>query len=1030
MSEFLILPQHPSLRILTWNINGARTKLEKRPVLDWICQYDIVSLNEIKTSLCVSLPGYVEYRKTQKNFAHRGGTVVFVKNCLSQFVMSVDFGAEDQVWLKLKCVPTVLFGFCYVPPSDSPYFTHHAFAAIHERVVDNDNSRVLIMGDLNARLGTSVRCVLDDEPQVNHTLFTYPLIPDEVANPNDNAYILTTMCKDNDLLVINNLKYDTKHFVGGKTYKKKDVWVSELDVAVASRQLVYDIIDFQVYQTAHLPSDHAPVALELRLPTVDLSMLDKRASMLGCYATLTGGGGARGGGVRRPVGYNAINPDFFVAGIPVPETLYDMNNVNTFNTNVVSVLYECAKESRAAVVREEDDNSMDRWERLLRETDHKRVWQAINWKGNLETYDKSLVTPSDEEFKEYFGNDTNPGNVNVAEMGLIDTAVNIPLLDDPITPQEVVAQIARVKPDKACGPDGVPPGVFKLLPPNWILCIATLFNLIFNSGSYPNLWSKAKFFTIFKRGNRKDPKSYRGINVLNSIAKLYDMVLCCRLEHWFRPYREQAGAQQGRGCIEHVLTLRLLTDYAKKKKKKLFVTFVDFSQAYDMVPRDIMLRVLRRLGCGAVMLGAIAAMYTVTESVLGTVVFATTMGVRQGSPTSCLLFIIFVNDLIKYVKENCEDDGFLSWLHILVLMDDTVLLATTRERMLYKIGLMKTFCDDYGMKVNEAKTKFFVVGGSAADLEPVRVAGLEVERCQQYTYLGATFTADGSVHQAVRTHALAKTAHVAKFVSFIKKNNDVPFQVKKKVFDAALMSAILYGCESWLNADLKPIVKLYNWALKTLLDVRMTTCNDVCYIESGNPPINAVIKKKQRKFLKSVWRERCDLNDDPLILALKTVMEARYNTKDYVHDLIHNDQDDVDISIRDLKHSLQQSVSSRRTTYLEINPSLCVHPVYLEKKHNVCERDRVAFTRFRVSSHSLAVEVGRWSRRGRGRLPLEERLCPCGQIQTELHVVQHCTLTQHLRHNHNFSIIQDLFNNTFSNESSCKIIRQILETYD
>ena len=63
-------------------------------------------------------------------------------------------------------------------------------------------------------------------------------------------------------------------------------------------------------------------------------------------------------------------------------------------------------------------------------------------------------------------------------------------------------------------------------------------------------------------------------------------------------------------------------------------------------------------------------------------------------------------------------------------------------------------------------------------------------------------------------------------MSFIKKNNDVPFQVKKKVFDAALMSAVLYGCESWLNADMKPIVKLYNWALKTLLDVRMTTCND------------------------------------------------------------------------------------------------------------------------------------------------------------------------------------------------------------
>ena len=1024
--EFLIEPQQHYLSILTWNINGARTKLEKCTVLAWICQYDIVSLNEIKTDMAVSLPGYVGYRNTQQNLAHRGGTVVFVKNHLSQFVSSVDLSVDDQVWLKLDCVPTVLFGFCYVPPSDSPYFTHYSFAAIHERIVDSESSSVIIIGDLNTRFGASVRNVLRNDPSVSDA-FTYPIIPDNVVNPNDNALVLSTLCKDNDLLVINNLKSESKHFVGGKTYKKKDEWVSELDVVVASRQLISEIVNFEVHQTARLPSDHAPVTLEMRLPRVKLSVLDKRASMLGGHYSM--GGGDLAGGMRRPLGFRAINVDVFSASIPATDMLYDMNDVNKFNTNITDALYNCAKESYG-VEREEDANisSFDRWERLLREGDHKRVWEAINWKGNLQAYDKSVVVPSDEEFKEYFENMFNSDNANNVEMYRVDAAVTIPLLDDPITSQELAAQVARLKPDKACGPDGIPPGIFRLLPANWIICITTLFNLIFSSGSYPALWSKAKFFAIFKRGDRRDPSNYRGINVMNSIAKLYDMVLCCRLEYWFKPYREQAGAQRGRGCIEHILTLRLLTDYARKKKQKLFVTFVDFSKAYDNVPRDMLMRVLRRLGCGAVMLGAIAAMYAVTESVLGTAVFTTMMGVRQGSPTSCLLFIIFVNDLIKAVKENCEDDGFLSWLHILVMMDDTVLLATTRERMLHKIGLMKTYCDNYGMKVNETKTKFFVVGGNVTDREPLQVAGMEVQPCEEYSYLGSTFTADGSLHQAVRTHASAKTAHVVKFVSFLKKNNDIPFIVKKRVFDAALMSAVLYGCESWLSADLKPITKMYNWALKTLLDVRMTTCNDVCYIESGNPPIQAVIKNKQRKFLRSIWRERAQFNDDPLILALRTAMGARYNTKDYVQGLINMDVNDVDIAMTELRHKMQHTTSSRRKTYLEINPSLCAHSIYL-KQQNVPEKDRIAFTRFRVSSHSLAVEVGRWNRRGRGRLPLEERVCVCGDIQTEVHVVQYCTLTQNLRDLHGFSTIQDIFNERFSHESTCSLIRNILDIY-
>ena len=970
--KFLVQPQQHYLNILTWNINGAKTKLEKFNVMSWINKYDIISLNEIKTELCVSLPGYVGYRKTNTQNSHRGGTIVFVKNCLSRFVKSVDVTVDDQVWLRLECVPTILFGFCYVPPSDSPYFSHYSFAAIHERIVDSESSHVILMGDLNTRFGASVRDMLRGEFSRHDTL-SYPLIPDEFVTPSDNAFMLSTICQDNDLLVINNLKTDNKHFVSGKTYKKKDVWVSELDVVVASHQLVCDIADFQVHQTAFLPSDHAPVSLEMRLPAVNLAALCERAGMLGGHSSLMGEG-RRGGCLRRPVGFNSINHDLFKNSIPASDMLYDIDDVNIFNINITDALYKCAKESYGGTVREENDNSVNRWEKLLREGDDKRVWQAINWRGNLHTCTKSQVTPSDEQFKEYFENNFNVNDVNIVDEGLVNTAVSIPLLDNPITPQEVAVQASRIKSDKACGPDGIPPGVFKLLPADWILCIATLFNSIFNSGCYPDVWSKTKFFTIFKRGDRMNPGNYRGINVMSSIAKLYDMVLCCRLEQWFKPCREQAGAQRGRGCTEHILTLRLLTDYAKKKKRKLFVTFVDFSQAYDKVPRDVLLRVLKRLGCGSVMLGAIAAMYAVTESVLGSAVFATTVGVRQGSPTSCLLFILFVNDLIKSIKENCGDDGFLSWLHILVLMDDTVLLATTRERMIHKLRLLKNYCDDYGMKVNEVKTKFFVVEGNEVDMEPLRVAGLEVLRCQQYLYLGSTFTADGSLHQAVRAHALAKTAHVIKFVSFIKKNNDVPFQVKKRVFDAALMSAVLYGCESWLNADLKPIVKLYNWALKTLLDVRMTTCNDVCYIESGNPPIQAVIKKKQRKFLRSMWSERAHLADDPLMHALRTVMGARYNTKHYVQDLIHNDVDDVEIEMRSLVSAVQHSTSSRRITYVDMNPSLCAHPIYL--KHQVVpETDRVSFTRFRVSSHSLAVEVGRWSRRGRGRLPVEERLC-------------------------------------------------------
>ena len=94
-------------------------------------------------------------------------------------------------------------------------------------------------------------------------------------------------------------------------------------------------------------------------------------------------------------------------------------------------------------------------------------------------------------------------------------------------------------------------------------------------------------------------------------------------------------------------------------------------------------------------------------------------------------------------------------------------------------------------------------------------------------------------------HANAKLCHLLKYISFVKKNNDIPFCIKRRVFDAALMSAILYGCESWLSGDLKPITKLYNWGLKQLLGIRMTTSNVLCCVEAGYPALADVVRNRQ-----------------------------------------------------------------------------------------------------------------------------------------------------------------------------------------
>lgn len=122
-----------------------------------------------------------------------------------------------------------------------------------------------------------------------------------------------------------------------------------------------------------------------------------------------------------------------------------------------------------------------------------------------------------------------------------------------------------------------------------------------------------------------------------------------------------------------------MCDVARKKSISFFVTFVNFFQTYDLVPLQVLFRVLKHVGCDLVMLTELMSMNALTENVVGIALVAVNLGVRQVSTTFCLLSIIFVNDLIMMLKEEVGVDGFMSWFHV-VLMSDIVFIATARRK--------------------------------------------------------------------------------------------------------------------------------------------------------------------------------------------------------------------------------------------------------------------------------------------------------------------------------------------------------------
>ena len=120
---------------------------------------------------------------------------MLIKGYLSTMIANVDTSIDDQVWIKMKFVPRMLLGFCYVPSTYLLYFSHASFRAIQEKVKMANMSNVyFIIGDINACFRSMVRELPVQAQVPDSEGYSYPIIPDDVRAPNDNAYVLSTIC--------------------------------------------------------------------------------------------------------------------------------------------------------------------------------------------------------------------------------------------------------------------------------------------------------------------------------------------------------------------------------------------------------------------------------------------------------------------------------------------------------------------------------------------------------------------------------------------------------------------------------------------------------------------------------------------------------------------------------------------------------------------------------------------------------------------------------------------------------------------
>ena len=95
--------------------------------------------------------------------------------------------------------------------------------------------------------------------------------------------------------------------------------------------------------------------------------------------------------------------------------------------------------------------------------------------------------------------------------------------------------------------------------------------------------------------------------------------------------------------------------------------------------------------------------------------FNTTCGIRQGAPSSSLLFLIFINDLIDYVRNRYVNEALIEAIHVLLHADDTLIVNTDRLLFKKKCNIMLDYFMENKLRLNLGKSGYLLINGKRND---------------------------------------------------------------------------------------------------------------------------------------------------------------------------------------------------------------------------------------------------------------------------------------------------------------------------
>ena len=203
--------------------------------------------------------------------------------------------------------------------------------------------------------------------------------------------------------------------------------------------------------------------------------------------------------------------------------------------------------------------------------------------------------------------------------------------------------------------------------------------------------------------------------------------------------REQSGFRKKHSCETALNRVIFEWKNALDKKKIVIAVFLDLKRAFETIDRELLIKKMKLNGFDNEVISWFSSFLTNRTQCTKFNEFmssklANAIGIPQGSVLSCILFILFIND-IKSVIKYCDINFFADDGLIQIICDD---LNEGLEKINSDLCRVHEYLCHSRLSLNISKTKFMVISNRQnLGLVDVKIGDTSLERVTEFKYLGA-----------------------------------------------------------------------------------------------------------------------------------------------------------------------------------------------------------------------------------------------------------------------------------------------------